>query len=156
MRRTIARSKMIAIAAEVPETRRAKREPWRIVAPPKRTVENPIVRNKRIGVKSGVPIPASIGPNARETSHHRRHIFSPHLRWRRPSRRNAGWPSDRSYPHTLCDRISAPFAPLAVLRLNCVRPSLLTWLAVGLNHGFSIEHADLAVVRVDVVQARLE
>ena len=28
--------------------------------------------------------------------------------------------------------------------------------AVGLNHCFSVEYADLAVVRVNVVQARLE
>ncbi len=63
MWRTIARPEVIAVAAEVAEAWRAERVPRRIVAPTKWTVENPVARDVRIGVKTRIPIPAGVSPD---------------------------------------------------------------------------------------------
>ncbi len=150
MWRTIARSKVIAVAAEIPEAGRAERVPGRIVAPAKWTVENPVARDVRIGVKTRVPIPAGVSPDTG------RPTASAGVSLSRIGVGVGEVGGTQAGPAIEVILIRFPIEfprlkPSLGIEIELVFPLRFNLVAVCLNYGFSVEHADLTVVRVNVV-----
>ena len=164
--RLVARSEVMGIAApsvtvasitETPIAEAAessKRHPRGVEAPAERVEKDAVVRNEGISAIRRIPIPSIAVPHAR-----RRAAWAGirpgriHIGFRQIRGPQAGPPVEivgvRILVEFLCLQLSGGVEHELVIARQ------LNVFVAGLRHRFSVEHADRAPIRIEVVQARL-